>query len=124
MAFTIRDYVMFPTRPEHFPYNFVRQLQTCSVKPLKVLNWVGPDAYANKFHFITKVAPPNIEDLGAYKGPENISFDTSMSFPMIPLQTLLLIQHHQTFCQYVKNILMSFWMSMLFLIGVEEFSAT
>ena len=51
---------MVPIRPEHFPYNFVRQLQACSVEPHKVLNWVGLDAYANDFHLITKVAPPLI----------------------------------------------------------------
>lgn len=60
MAFTVGDYVMVPIRPKHFPYNFVRQLQACSVEPLKVLNWVGPDAYAYDFHLITKVAPPLI----------------------------------------------------------------
>ena len=71
-----------------FPITSLGNCKLVVLNHSKVLNWVGPDAYANKFHFITKVAPPNIEDLGAYKGPENISFDTSMSFPMIPLQTL------------------------------------
>ena len=62
MGFPVMDYVMV-LGLNGFPYEAIRQLQAYYAGMLKVLTWVGPNAYDDFSFDCESISPFNIKDL-------------------------------------------------------------
>ena len=107
-------------RPERFPSGTVKKLQARSAGPFKVLQQIGSNAYVIELPSDYGISSTfNIEDLVAYKGPATILDDPFTELPLPPPLALTLTPASHTSHPHIKNLLMLFWMSMLFSLEME-----
>jgi hypothetical protein len=124
-AFSIGDYVIVRIRPERFHLDL---FENCK---LIVLGFSKCCSGSDQMHYVIDIPPDhgisstfNVEDLVAYTIHTIIPDDPFEEPPLSPIPILNLIPYNHFFHQHIKKISMLFWMSRLFLLGMEEFSVS
>ncbi len=120
---------MIHIRPKRFPSGTAKKLQARSAGPFKVLKWIGSNAYVIELPYDYGISSTfNIVDLVAYKGPTTILDEPFLMIhlltPLPPPLALTLTPSPPTCHPHIKNLLMLFWMSRLFSLGMEQFSVS